>query len=73
MIELESYIIIVFIRSSFSFLRDISELVINHSILQELIYNFDQTPLSYVVSGKYTFNLSEQCTNSIRYIYAISV
>ena len=41
----------------FTFQRAISTAVFEHDIPTSLIVNLDQTPLSYVSPGKYTFNL----------------
>ena len=40
----------------FSFQREISTAVFNNVIPPELVINLDQTPLSYVTPGKYTFS-----------------
>ena len=39
-----------------TFQRNISTIIEDHDIPKELILNLDQTPLSYVSPGKYTFN-----------------
>ena len=44
-------------EEKFTFQRSISMVVYNHDIPPELIPNLDQTPLSYVSPGKYTFNI----------------
>ena len=44
-------------KSSFTFQRAISKFVSDHDISLELVLNPDQTPLSYVSPGKYTFDL----------------
>ena len=40
----------------FSFQRDIAQAVYDHDIPKRLIFNIDQTPLSYVSPGKCTFH-----------------
>ena len=44
-------------EKKFTFQRSISMVVYNHDIPLEFILNLDQTPLSYVSPGKYTFNI----------------
>ena len=39
-----------------TFQKNISKVVYKHDIPSELIINLDQTPLSYISPGKYTFN-----------------
>ena len=39
------------------FQRNIPTIIEDHDIPKDLISNLDQTPLSYVSPGKYTFNL----------------
>lgn len=39
-----------------TFQRNISSIIKDHDIPKDLILNLDQTPLSYVSPGKYTFN-----------------
>ena len=42
-------------EEKFSYQREISKVVLEHDILLDLVLNLDQTPLSYVSPGKYTF------------------
>ena len=44
-------------REKFSYQREISRIILNHDIPLDLVLNLDQTPLSYVCPGKYTFCL----------------
>ena len=44
-------------EKKFTFQRAISKFVSDHDIPLELVLNLDQTPLSYVSPGKYTFDL----------------
>ena len=44
-------------EEKFTFQRAISKFVSDHDIPLELVLNPDQTPLSYVSPGKYTFDL----------------
>ena len=43
-------------EENFTFQRNISTLISEHDIPPSLIINIDQTPLSYVNTGKYTFS-----------------
>ena len=43
-------------EEKFTFRMSISKVVCEHDIPSELIINLDQTPLSYISHGKYTFN-----------------
>ena len=40
----------------FSFQRKISNVILDHDVPSALVLNLDQTPLSYVSPGKYTFS-----------------
>ena len=44
-------------EEKFTFQKVISTYVYDHDIPTDLIINLDQTPLSYVSPGKYTFNM----------------
>ena len=44
-------------EEKFTFQKAISTYVYDHDIPTDLIINLDQTPLSYVSPGKYTFNM----------------
>ena len=44
-------------EEKFSYQREISRIILNHDIPLDLVLNLDQTPLSYVSLGKYTFCL----------------
>ena len=54
-------------EEKFTFQRAISMVVYNHDILPELILSLDQTPLSYVSAGKYTFNIKGSSNVPIMY------
>ena len=43
-------------EEKFTFQRTISTAILEHNILAPLAVNLDQTPLSYVSPGKYTFS-----------------
>ena len=43
-------------KEKLTFQRNISTIIEDHDIPKDLILNLDQTPLSYVSPGKYTFN-----------------
>ena len=45
------------LEEKLTFQRCIASIIEEHDIPKELILNLDQTPLSYVSPGKYTFNL----------------
>ena len=47
-------------EEKFTFQRAIGKVVSDHDIPMELVLNLDQTPLSYVSLGKYTFDLGVQ-------------
>ena len=49
-----------------SFERAISKFVSEHDIPLDLVLNLDQTPLSYVSPGKYTFDLEGSTTVPIK-------
>ena len=49
-------------EEKFTFQRAISQIVLEHDIPLDLVFNLDQTPLSYVSPGKYTFS-SKGSTN----------
>ena len=44
------------LEEKLTFQRRIASIIEEHDIPKELILNLDQTPLSYVSPGKYTFN-----------------
>ena len=44
-------------EGKFTFQRVISKFASDHDIPRELVFNRDQTPLSYISPGKYTFDL----------------
>ena len=44
-------------EGKFTFQRAISKFASDHDIPRELVFNRDQTPLSYISPGKYTFDL----------------
>ena len=46
----------ILIEEKLTFQRRIASIIEEHDIPKELIQNLDQTPLSYVSPGKYTFN-----------------
>ena len=50
----------------FTFQRAIAKAVSDHGIPMELVLNLDQTPLSYVSPGKYTFDLKGSKTVLIK-------
>ena len=45
------------LEEKFTFQKKISGVIFEHDIPKELIINLDQTPLSYVSPGKYTFDV----------------
>ena len=45
------------LEEKLTFQKNISRIVFEHDIPMELIVNLDQTPLSYVSPGKYTFDV----------------
>ena len=49
-----------------TFQRCISLIIQDHDVTKELILNLDQTPLSYVSPGKYTFNPKSAKTMPIK-------
>jgi len=49
-------------EEKFSYQREISKVVLEHDIPLDLVLNLDQTPLSYVSPGKYTFCLKGSTT-----------
>ena len=53
-------------EEKFSYQREISKVVLEHDILLDLVLNLDQTPLSYVSPGKYTFCLKGSTTVLIK-------
>ena len=53
-------------EEKFTFQRAIAKAVSNHDIAMELVLNLDQTPLSYVSPGKYTFDLKGSKTFPIK-------
>ena len=50
----------------FSYQQEISKLVLDHDMPLDLVLNLDQTPLSYVSPGKYTFCLKGTTTAPIK-------
>ena len=54
------------LTEKFTFQRAIAKAVSDHDIPMELVLNLDQTPLSYVSPGKYTFDLKGSKTVSIK-------
>ena len=53
-------------EENFSYQREISRIILNHDIPLDLVLNLDQTPLSYVSPGKYTFFLKGTTTVPIK-------
>ena len=53
-------------EEKFTFLREISKVVTDHDIPLDLVLNLDQTPLSYVSPGKYTFCMKGSTTVPIK-------
>ena len=53
-------------EEKFTFQRAIGKVVSDHDIPIELVLNLDQTPLSYVSPGKYTFDLMSSKTVPIK-------
>ena len=53
-------------EEKFTFQRAIAKAVSDHDIPMELVLNLDQTPLSYVSPGKYTFDLKGSKTVPIK-------
>ena len=45
------------LEEKLTFQKKISGVIFEHDIPKELIINLDQTPLSYVIPGKYTFDV----------------
>ena len=43
-------------KEKLTFQRNLSTIIEHHDIPKDLVLNLDQTPLSYVSAGKYTFN-----------------
>ena len=44
-------------EDKFTFQMSISRVIYEHDIPSEIIIKLDQTPLSYISTGKYTFNI----------------
>ena len=42
-------------EEKFTFQRKISNVILDHDVPSAIVINLDQTPLSYVSPGKYTF------------------
>ena len=57
------------LEEKLTFQRRIASIIEEHDIPKELILNLDQTPLSYVSPGKYTFNPNGARTVPIKRIY----
>ena len=53
-------------KEKFTFQRNISALVSEHDIRPSLIINIDQSPLSYVNTGKYTFSFKDAKNTPIK-------
>ena len=53
-------------EEKFTYQREISKVVLEHDIPLDLVLNLDQTPLSYVSPGKYTFCLKGSRTVPIK-------
>ena len=53
-------------EEKFTFQREISKVVTDHDIPLDLVLNLDQTPLSYVSPGKYTFCMKGSTTVPIK-------
>ena len=53
-------------EEKFTFQRAIAKAVSDHNVPMELALNLDQTPLSYVSPGKYTFDLKGSKTVPIK-------
>ena len=53
-------------EQKFSYQREISRIILNDDIPSDLVLNLDQTPLSYVSPGKYTFYLKGTTTVPIK-------
>ena len=51
------------VEEKLTFQRRILSIIQEHDIPKELILNLDQTPLSYIAAGKYTFN-SKRCKDN---------
>ena len=49
-------------EGKFSYQREISRVLLKHDVPLDLVLNLDQTPLSYVSPGKYTFCLKRSTT-----------
>ena len=45
------------LEEKLTFQKKISAVIFEHDIPEELIINLDQTPLSYLSPGKYTFDV----------------
>ena len=54
------------LEEKFTFKRRIASIIEEHVIRKEFILNLDQTPLSYISPGKYTFNLNDAKTVVIK-------
>ena len=53
-------------EEKFTFQSEIASAVYNHDIPKELIVNLDQTPLSHVLPGKYTFTFQGSSNVTIK-------
>ena len=53
-------------EEKFSYEREISRIILNHDIPLDPVLNLDQTPLSYVSPGKYTFCVKGTTTVPIK-------
>ena len=53
-------------EEKFTYQREISKVVLDNDIPLDLVLNLDQTPLSYVSPGKYTFCLKGSGTVPIK-------
>ena len=52
-----------------TFQKKISGVIFEHDIPKKLIINLEQTPLSYISPGKYTFDVKGVKTVTIKSIY----
>ena len=53
-------------EEKFTFQRNISKEILENDIPKDLVLNLDQTPLSYVSPGKYTFSAKGSKTVPIK-------
>ena len=50
-------------ETKFDFQRKVAQAIVNHDIIPEMVINLDQTPLSYINCGKYSF--ASKNTNNV--------